>query len=88
MYGPDEVYAATPEAMEKVIDAYNAVIRKHQPNQPAPAWSEDGFKAACADMAAQIQSSQIGGDEELLARNVCVSSLCVAYKNAAMQEGK
>jgi hypothetical protein len=58
------------------------------PDTPVPAWSEDGFKAACVDMAAQIQSAKIGGGEELLAKNVCVSSLCVAYKNACAQECK
>ena len=64
------------------------IVRKYQARQPLPAWSEDGFKAACADMAAQIQAAKNGGGEDLLAKNVCVSSLCVEYKNAIGGEGK
>jgi hypothetical protein len=52
-----------------------------------PAWSEIGYAAACADMANQIEAARRSGDEELRAANVCISSLCVAYKNAALRKG-
>jgi hypothetical protein len=65
-----------------------AAIRQYLNHHPLPAWSEDGFKAACADMAVQIQSAKNGGSEELLAKNVCVSSLCVAYKNSSTELGQ
>jgi hypothetical protein len=51
-------------------------------NQPSPALSEAGYKAACADM--ERQKAAIPG---LLAENVCISSLCMAYKDGAQADG-
>ena len=43
------------EALNRIAKA-KLVLAQHEVEQPVPAWSEEGFKAANADMAYQIRS--------------------------------